>query len=74
MPYWLNYRFLNKSTLSGGGVWAFDNVVVPVVRVAQRAVPRPPFGKNLVCLARRPPDEPVSEPGELAARRQLASA
>ena len=57
LPYWVNYRLLNKSTLSGGGVWAFDNVVVPVVRSAQRVVPQPPFGKNLVCLARRPADE-----------------
>jgi hypothetical protein len=31
----------------------FDGVVVPISKMAQRVVPSPPFGKNLLAIARR---------------------
>ncbi|MEO6571589.1 MAG: glycosyltransferase [Ilumatobacteraceae bacterium] len=54
LPYWVNYRLLNKSGISSGGVWTFENIFVPVTVFAQRLAPRLPIGKNLVALARRP--------------------
>jgi dolichol-phosphate mannosyltransferase len=54
VPYWINYRLLNKSGISGGGVWAFENVCVPATRVVTRRAKDLPLGKNLVALARRP--------------------
>ena len=53
-PYWWNYRALNKSGISGTSVWAFDRVFVPTMRVTERFLHPVPFGKNLVCVARRP--------------------
>jgi hypothetical protein len=54
VPYWINYRLLNKSAISGGGVWAFENVFVPATRFVTRHAKELPLGKNLVALARRP--------------------
>jgi len=31
----------------------FDRMVVPVSKTAQRLVPNPPFGRNLLAIARR---------------------
>lgn len=53
VPYWINYRLLNKSGISGGGVWAFENVFVPATRFVTRRARDLPIGKNLVALARR---------------------
>jgi SAM-dependent methyltransferase len=58
VPYWINYRLLNKSGISGGGVWAFENVFVPATRFVTRRAKNLPLGKNLVALARRP--EPIA--------------
>jgi dolichol-phosphate mannosyltransferase len=54
IPYWINYRLLNKSGISGGGVWAFENVFVPATRFVTRHAKNLPLGKNLVALACRP--------------------
>jgi dolichol-phosphate mannosyltransferase len=54
LPYWFNYRLLNKAGISGGGVWAFENVFVPATRFVTRRARNLPIGKNLVALARRP--------------------
>lgn len=56
LPYWINYRLLNKSSVSTGGIWAFENVFVPATRVLDRPARRLRLGKNLVALARRPAD------------------
>ena len=53
LPYWLMYRVLNRQSLSTMSSGVFDGVVVPVSKVAQRLVPNPPFGKNLLAIARR---------------------
>lgn len=47
-PYWINYRVLNKSKISARGVWTFDHVLVPAMRVTHAAGLRWPFGKNVV--------------------------
>jgi hypothetical protein len=54
VPYWINYRLLNKSGISGSGVWAFENLFVPATRFVTRHARDLPLGKNLVALARKP--------------------
>jgi 2-polyprenyl-3-methyl-5-hydroxy-6-metoxy-1,4-benzoquinol methylase len=53
LPYWLMYRVLNRQSLSSMSSGVFDGLVVPVSKAAQRLVPNPPFGKNLLAIARR---------------------
>jgi 2-polyprenyl-3-methyl-5-hydroxy-6-metoxy-1,4-benzoquinol methylase len=53
LPYWLMYRVLNRQSLSAVSSGVFDGMVVPVSKMAQRLVPNPPFGKNLLAIARR---------------------
>ena len=53
LPYWLMYRVLNRQSLSSMSSGVFDRMVVPLSKTAQRLVPNPPFGKNLLAIARR---------------------
>ena len=53
VPYWLAYRVVKIKTLGGGSGALFDRLLVPASRAIQRVWRRPPFGKNLVCLATR---------------------
>ncbi|MEY2521897.1 MAG: hypothetical protein QOJ66_462 [Ilumatobacteraceae bacterium] len=53
LPYWLMYRVLNRQSLSAMSSGVFDRMVVPVSKLMQRLVPNPPFGKNLLAIARR---------------------
>ena len=53
VPYWLMYRLLNRQSLELDVVGVFDRLVVPVSKTAQRLVPNPPIGKNLLAIARR---------------------
>ena len=62
LPYFLMYRLLDVPTLDSGSSAVYDKLIVPVSRAAQRVVPRPPFGKNLVAIARRPGGSPAGEP------------
>ena len=50
-PYWLVYRTMGHTNITGGSLWGYDRLVVPLSRAAQRLVPRPPFGKNVVLVA-----------------------
>ena len=53
VPYWLMYRVLNRqslSTMSSGVSTAWS---CRSARLMQRLVPNPPFGKNLLAIARR---------------------
>jgi len=53
-PYWLMYRVLNVSRLDRVSSNGYDRVVVPLSRALQRVLRRPPRGKNLIAVARRP--------------------
>jgi SAM-dependent methyltransferase len=53
-PYWLVYRLLRHSGITGSTTWAYDRLVVPVSRLLQRLVPQPPLGKNVILVARKP--------------------
>jgi glycosyltransferase involved in cell wall biosynthesis len=55
IPYWVSYRLLNRSTIPGGTIAVFDNLYVPAMQMAERALKAAPIGKNLVCIARRAP-------------------
>jgi hypothetical protein len=34
-------------------VWLYDNIVIPISRVAEKLV-RPPFGQSVICVAEVP--------------------
>lgn len=53
-PYWVMYRVLDVDRLDRVSSAGYDRVIVPLSRVVQRLVGRPPRGKNLVATARRP--------------------
>lgn len=53
LPYWLNYRLLNKSGLSGVSVWTFDKLFVPAMAATDRVFGRINSGRNAVCVAVR---------------------
>jgi SAM-dependent methyltransferase len=55
LPYWLMYRVFDVQRLGSVSSNGYERVVVPLGRLLERVVPRPPRGKNLVLLARRPP-------------------
>jgi SAM-dependent methyltransferase len=53
LPYLVAYRLLRRPAISGSTLWGYDRLLVPVSRRLQRAVPRPPLGKNVVLVARK---------------------
>jgi SAM-dependent methyltransferase len=53
LPYLVVYRLLRRPAISGSTLWGYDRLLVPVSRRLQRAVPRPPLGKNVVLVARK---------------------
>ena len=54
IPYWLMYRAFNVARLDRVSSTGYDRVIVPISRVVQALVRRPPRGKNLVATARWP--------------------
>jgi SAM-dependent methyltransferase len=55
LPYYLAYRLLRRDDISGSTLWGYDRVVVPLSRMLQRRLlPRPPLGKNVILIARKP--------------------
>jgi hypothetical protein len=54
LPYWLVYRLLRHNDIPGSTMWAYDRLVVPTSRLIQRLVRRPPLGKNVILVARKP--------------------
>ena len=52
LPYWLVYRVLGVENLSGSQNSLYDNVLVPVSQLVQKILRHPPFGKNLILVAR----------------------
>ena len=53
-PYFAMYRLLDVKSLGAVSSGGYDKVIVPLSRAVQRLVPDPPFGKNLLAIARRP--------------------
>ena len=53
-PYYVVYKLLRQTEISGSTMWGYDWVVVPVSRLLQRVLVRPPLGKNVVLVATRP--------------------
>ena len=54
VPYWAMYTLLDVDRLDTMSSRGYDRVLVPVGRALERIVKRPPFGKNLVAIGRRP--------------------
>ncbi len=51
LPYFVVYRLLGRSEISGSSLWGYDRVLVPLSRLIQRTLPHPPFGKNVIAVA-----------------------
>ena len=51
LPYLVAYRLLRRPVISGSTMWGYDRLLVPVSRLIQRAMPRPPLGKNVILVA-----------------------
>ena len=51
LPWYVNFVLL-KRDLGGAGVALYDRLVVPPMRIVERAI-TPPIGKNLLLIARR---------------------
>ena len=53
-PYYVVYKVLRQTDISGSTMWGYDRVVVPVSRLLQRVLRRPPLGKNVILVATKP--------------------
>ncbi len=53
LPYFVAYRLLRRPVISGSTMWGYDRLLVPLSRLAQRLVPEPPFGKNVILVAHK---------------------
>ena len=53
LPYLVAYRVLRRPAINGSTMWGYDRLLVPVSRLIQRAMPRPPLGKNISLVARK---------------------
>jgi 2-polyprenyl-3-methyl-5-hydroxy-6-metoxy-1,4-benzoquinol methylase len=54
LPYFLVYRVMRRQAISGSTMWGYDKVLVPLSRTLQWFVRQPPFGKNVIMVARKP--------------------
>jgi 2-polyprenyl-3-methyl-5-hydroxy-6-metoxy-1,4-benzoquinol methylase len=52
--YYAFTSLLEKQPSTGGTMTFYDRVMVPVVRLTERAIKRPPFGQSVVAVARVP--------------------
>jgi SAM-dependent methyltransferase len=57
-PYYLVYKLLRQTEISASTMWSYDWIVIPVSRLLQRILVRPPVGKNVVLVAAKPPVNP----------------
>ena len=57
-PYYVVYKLLRHTEISGSTMWGYDWVVVPVSRLLQRVLVQPPLGKNVVLVATKPAKAP----------------
>ncbi|MBN8218015.1 MAG: hypothetical protein J0L75_15340, partial [Spirochaetes bacterium] len=52
LPWWFLFRVLKLRAVNAGQARQYDRLVVPIMRRLEAWI-RPPFGKNLVLLARK---------------------
>jgi SAM-dependent methyltransferase len=53
-PYYVVYKLLRQTEISGSTMWSYDWIVIPASRLLQRILVRPPLGKNVVLVAAKP--------------------
>jgi SAM-dependent methyltransferase len=53
-PYLLVYKLLRHDDITGSTLWGYDRIVVPLSRWLQRVLRRPPLGKNVIVIGRKP--------------------
>ena len=52
-PWWLRFKLLKAKRMSAGAVRLYDTVGVPIIKLTEAIAP-PPFGKNVILIARKP--------------------
>ena len=52
LPWWVKFCLLRSDALSPSNVRYYDNLAVPVIRIAERLI-LPPIGKNLLLIAEK---------------------
>jgi hypothetical protein len=52
--YYVFTSLLRKQPSTGGTMTFYDRMMVPVVRLMERVIKRPPFGQSVVAVARVP--------------------
>jgi SAM-dependent methyltransferase len=50
--WWLNFRVLKKRSFEKEKVWFYDRAIFPAVHAMESRLIRPPFGQNLLAVAR----------------------
>ncbi|MGO8701746.1 MAG: class I SAM-dependent methyltransferase [Limisphaerales bacterium] len=50
--WWFNFRLLKKRNFERGKVWFYDRFIFPGVHAVESRIVRPPFGQNLLAVAR----------------------
>jgi SAM-dependent methyltransferase len=53
LPYFVAYKLLRGTDISGSTLWGYDRIVVPLSRLVQRGISGPPLGKNVILVATR---------------------
>lgn len=53
LPWWLKYRVMRSRRMEAGAVKFYDDYCVPPLRRIEGLI-RPPFGKNVLLVARKP--------------------
>lgn len=54
LPYYVVYRLMRSQAISGSTMWGYDRVLVPLSRLIQQILRKPPLGKNVIMVARKP--------------------
>jgi hypothetical protein len=57
LPYFLAYRVLKIRTIGGGGMFLYDNIILPISTVLERLTRGRLIGKNLLIVGKKIQDE-----------------
>ena len=57
LPYFFAYRILKIRTIGGGGMFLYDNIILPISTVLERLTRGRLIGKNLLIVGKKIQDE-----------------
>jgi SAM-dependent methyltransferase len=56
LPYFLMYRVLKIQSIGSGGMYFYDNIILPISSLLSRLTRKRIIGKNLLIIAKKPND------------------